>query len=396
MFNIQVEQTALSKALSFIAPTVGKDSNLGTDCIAVTDDGNFGLELYTTNGIEFSRTKIVLTLGSGTVERMPFVNFKRFQSIIDSIDKGEYVSIKATVNTIEINYGTRKKPIKLTASPVGMMLFPVVTSPVEFSIDTGILEKILANANAIIKEDPNNLINNCILISLNGHSIEATAVDGKNNRAYSCYSSNTDLNTGNLLLEVPKVKRSFRLFSNYNTVTIKSNGNITSILGTNSAGDETEYCTRQISGTFPNSISQLFNVNIEYSQISIKELEKSLTRINAIEDSTVGSDTLDLTIDGQLVNIFKASQYGIIEDSFDAENKISYKIHETFKAKPLLQVINAVLSNCYYGASEYTFAHATIEIGKCVHAGKDYYLIRKSSSANDVFLMSGYTNTNTP
>ena len=141
MFNIQIAKKDLAEALSYVESTVGNNSqNLGDDCVSVTDLGTNILEIYTTNSVEFSKIQVILTSGSvGKIERMPYVNFKRFKAMIDSIPDNEYVMIKATVNDIEINYGTRKKPLKLAGSTNGIIPLPQVSGS-QIVINKKILE----------------------------------------------------------------------------------------------------------------------------------------------------------------------------------------------------------------------------------------------------------------
>jgi hypothetical protein len=395
MFNIQVSKKDLSVALESIASTVGNNSqNLGDDCISITDMGTSTIELYTTNGIEFSRATIILSsASSGKITRMPFVNFKRFKSIIDSIPDGEFITIKSNVNDIEITYGMRKKPLKLTGAMNGIIPLPnFTTTNSDIIVEKELIKNVLGKACSIIKDENSGTLAGCMRINTNGADIEITAVDVKNNRIFLHKAQTLNNNFGDLLVEANKLKKAFKLFNDFNDIKFEYNANIIKISGSDPISNnvllESEYYLRILSGTYPNNITGLFNNISEFAIVNKDEIKASLTRINAIEDTTIGSGTLDLSIDKNVVNLVKISQYGKVEDSFNAENEISYQIKDIFKVKSLAEILNTFADNITYNSPN------TFEIGGSVapNSNGKYYVLRETGSQNSMFLITGYTN----
>ena len=395
MFNIQVSKKDLSVALESIASTVGNNSqNLSDDCISITDMGTSTIELYTTNGIEFSRATIILSsASSGKITRMPFVNFKRFKSIINSIPDGEFITIKSNVNDIEITYGMRKKPLKLTEATNGIIPLPnFTTANSDIIIEKELIKNVLGKVCSIIRDENSGTLAGCMRINTNGADIEITAVDVKNNRIFLHKAQTLNNNFGDLLVEANKLKKAFKLFNDFNDIKFEYNANIIKISGSDPISNnvllESEYYLRVLSGTYPNNITGLFNNVPEFAVVNKDEIKASLTRINAIEDTTIGSGTLDLSIDKNVVNLVKISQYGKVEDSFNAENEISYQIKDVFKTKSLAEILNTFADNVTYNSPN------TFEIGESVvpNSKGKYYVLRETGSQNSMFLITGYTN----
>ncbi len=394
MFNIQIAKKDLAEALAYVESTVGNNSqNLGDDCVSLTDLGNNILEIYTTNGIEFSKVNIVLTNGtSGSVEKMPYVNFKRFKTMIDSIPDSEYVSIKSNVKDIEINYGTRKKALKLTGSTNGMIQLPTAINGAILTINKSVIEKGLAGACSIIKDDGNSSLTNCIRIFTNAFDVEITAVDIKNNRMFVHKGNTTESNSGEVLVEANKLKKAFKLFTGFNDLELECGTSVVRIAGADATNSsqmivEAEYYARTLAGNYPKNVSAMFNNVPEYCVMNKDELKASLTRINAIEDNIIGSGTMELSINKNLVNIVKRSQYGTVEDSFNAENEIGYKIKDTFKAKPLAEVLKNFTDNGTYGSPN------TFEMGQSNNNGNsaNYYILKETGNTGSMFLVTGAT-----
>lgn len=395
MFNVQVLKESLMIALNAIESTVGNNGqNLGDDCVAITDTGNNSLELYTTNSIEFSRVVIILTSGSaGKAERMPYVNFKRFKTMIDSIPDKEYITIKATVNDIELTYGTRKKPLKLAGSSNGMIPLPT-TNGVEITINKDIIESGLNGACSIIKDDNTSVLTNCIRIDTNNYDVEITAADVKNSRMFLHKCKTTDSNTGDVLVEANKFKKAFKLFADFKDIVFENGQNIIKISGSDAKPSNTiieaDYFVRALAGNYPKTIANMFTNVTEYAVVNKDEIKASLLRINAIEDTVIGAGTLDLSIDKDIVNIVKKSQYGTVEDSFNTENEISNPIRDTFKAKSFAEVIKNFTDNGSYGTPN------TFEIGKSnINANGNYYVLKETGMKDTMFLIAGFNTTQT-
>ena len=398
MFNIQVLKNDLQTALNAISSTVGDNSqNLGDDCISITDTGHSSIEIYTTNSIEFSKATIILASGSSNkIETMPYVNFKRFKQMIESVPDGEYINIKANVNDIEITYGTRKKPLKLTGSVNGIIPLPTVSGGSTITIGKIMMKEALDQACTIIKDDVTNALTNCIRINTNGYDVEITAVDIKYNRMFLYKKQGYSNNTGSILVEANKLKKAFKLFNDFNDIEFECNNNVIKISGSDPISNnvtimEAEYYLRVLSGNYPTNVANMFNNVNEFAVVNKDELKASLIRIDAIEDNTIGSGTMDFSINKNLVNITKTSQYGVVEDSFNTENEISNPIKETFKAKPFAEVLKNFADNAVYGTPN------TFEIGQASINGQgQYYVLKETGSQGSMFLITGFGNNSTP
>jgi len=396
MFNVQVDRNDLFRAIEAVSSTVGNNSqNLGDDCISITDMGNFEMEIYTTNSVEFSKVNISMASGtasSSKPEKMPFVNFKRFKSMIESIPTGEYVTIKSNVNDIEITYGTRQKPLKLTGSSNGMIPLPTVQGINEITIDKNIIENSIKEATTIINDDATNALASCIRISCNSYNVEVTSIDTKNNRMYMHKATSTESNIGDVLIEGNKFKKALKLFTDFRDLNFESNNNVIKVFGSdinayaNSSLLSAEYYSRVLAGNYPTNISSMFDNISEYAKVNKDELKNSLIRINAIEDNTIGSGTMDLTIDNNFINIVKTSQYGTVEDSFGIENTITSPIKDTFKSKALAEILKNITDNASYGSPN------TFEIGKKSMGNGAAYVLRETGNGDTMYLITGYVN----
>jgi hypothetical protein len=389
MFHIQVAQKDLAFALSAVSSTVGKNSqNLGDDCVSITDLGTNTIEVYTTNGIEFSKVNVILAMGcAGSIERMPYVNFKRFKAMIDSISENEYVSIKANVNDIEITYGTRQKPLKLTGSVNGMIPLPTCNGS-SMTIDRNIIETAIKKACTIIKDDSANPIQSCIRIYTDRFNVEITAVDVKNNRMFLHKSLSSDSNnTNSVLLEANKFNKALNGFTNFKDIEFEFDNNIVVATGKDSSGSmisEFSYYSRTIAGNYPTNISKMFDNVTEYAVVNKDELKSSLIRINAIEDTSSNNDTMNININSNRIDIVKTSQYGVVEDSISLENEISSPINDTFKAKPFADILKNFTDNGSYGSPN------TFEIGKNNNGKNNYYILKETGKDTNMFLVTGF------
>ena len=341
MFEVQVLKETLMAALSAVESTVGDNSqNLGCDCVSITDLGNNTLEIYTTNSVEFSKVNIIVIMGSrNVIEHMPYVNFKRFKNIINSVDDNEYISIKSVVNDIEINYGTRKKPIKLTGSTNSMisLVNNFGTPTTSLSISKTIIKDALEGSCAIIKDNKSPSINDCMDIEYDKNDITISSVDVTSNRIY-CYRGETvDIQNGHVTIEANKLKKAFKLFEPYNIVQFESNGNMIKIKGDDpmnkkdSLFESAEYYLRQIAGSFPPNLPSYTEPN-RASMVTIDKANfvSSLERVKAIEDTTTNPGCVNINVFNDVINITKTTQYGIIEDSFGVTNTFATPLSVKF------------------------------------------------------------------
>lgn len=401
MFNIQVARDDLLSAIQAVSSTVGDASQgLGDDCISITDLGNNFIRIYTTNSFEFSSVEIVLTKGSASKpERMPFIEFKRFKTIIESIPKGEYVNIKASTNDIEIDYktfGNKGKPVKLTGATNSMIPLPTFTPTDSLCIDTKLIKSSIDKICSITKSDPNNLYSGCFKISTDQYDVDFISIDNKNNRMCLCSGTNTNVNKGSMFLEADKFKKAFKqLFMEYDDINMETNGNLNCIKGNTKINSSSTvlysptYYARVLNGTFPPVIKSMFDNVHDFVEIDKDELTASLTRIGAIEDNVIGAGTMELRIHNNVIDIIKTSQYGIVEDSFDTNTESSISFSEVFKAKPLAEILKN-----FQSTPDVAYGHTSFEIGVGVNSvnNTNYYVLKEGSSKDCIdakFLMIG-------
>ena len=379
MFEVQVLKETLMAALSAVESTVGDNSqNLGCDCVSITDLGNNTLEIYTTNSVEFSKVNIIVIMGSrNVIEHMPYVNFKRFKNIINSVDDNEYISIKSVVNDIEINYGTRKKPIKLTGSTNSMisLVNNFGTPTTSLSISKTIIKDALEGSCAIIKDNKSPSINDCMDIEYDKNDITISSVDVTSNRIY-CYRGETvDIQNGHVTIEANKLKKAFKLFEPYNIVQFESNGNMIKIKGDDpmnkkdSLFESAEYYLRQIAGSFPPNLPSYTEPN-RASMVTIDKANfvSSLERVKAIEDTTTNPGCVNINVFNDVINITKTTQYGIIEDSFGVTNTFATPLSVTFNIASIWDIIKKFDDGNFYIA---TPSKASATNGYIIYSEKD-------------------------
>lgn len=363
MFKIQILQDDLAHVLNDIQGTTG-DANLGCDNVSVTDLGNNIVEIYTTNSIDHARVILACTKGYAVNQpvQMPYVSFKRFKSIIDSIPKGEFITIEETNNAIQINYGMRKKPITLIAASNGIVPIPTKfqNSGIPITVKKLIVYKAVNLASSIISgsNSISRTIADYMHLDANGFDVEFSAVDVTDNRIFYQKSQTTDNNNGAIDLPINCLKKTKGMFIGFNDLVFEDFGNIIKISGDDKQQTtnylSVEFYSRKINGVLP-QVSNMFTGNIEYSTINTKEFMASLERIGAIEDDTVNGNTLSMNITSDNVNIVKTSQYGNIEDNITAENERSEAIVEDFKISPLADMLKSLDANAPVDAFDMGF-----------------------------------------
>ena len=187
MFEVVILQETLKKALDYLSPTVGKNSqNLGDDCISLESTDTGSCILYTTNTIESTVIEIICS-NSTQAATAPYVNFKRFKGIIESIPSNEYITLKEGVNQLLISFSMRKTPIAINANNSGMLPKPsiIANQPaqmVEFPVD--FFKQIVTKGASIIKDSPTVQIMNCIKVTVGSPSVTAEAIDVNSKRTF--------------------------------------------------------------------------------------------------------------------------------------------------------------------------------------------------------------------
>ena len=200
----------------------------------------------------------------------------------------------------------------------------------------------------------------------------------------------TENNNGDVIIEANKFKKAFKLFTSFNDLEFETSQNVIRVAGSDQVQSsqmivDAEYYARLIAGNYPTNVASMFNNVSEYAIVNKDELKASLIRINAIEDNTIGSGTMDLNINKNLVNIVKTSQYGKVEDSFSLENEIGTPIIDTFKGKSLAEVLKNFTDNGRYGTPN------TFEIGKSnANGNANYYVLKETGTTGSMFLVTGF------
>lgn len=398
MFDISIEQKVLMKALEYLEPTVGKNSNqLGDNCISMRTTGNgSSLELYTTNTLEFTKVEAIIAVGGNTVEQAPYVDFKRFKAIIGSIPENEIVSLKASVNDLLINFALKPVPIQLIGCNNGMIPLPAnqFASSDAVAIPKYLVTQILGNVCSIITDSTSAPIYNCVRLYTNGNTIEASALDmtGKRTFTQSGYANNNNPQK-EILVEASKLKKSIKIYEDFDEIEfnmdasmIRADG-ITPLPYGKSKGmiSNVSYFARRINGAFPQNISAMYSpAPTEFAEINIEEIKNSLTRIKAIEDSS-SSGQIGFEVSGNSCIISMNSAYGNIEDNITTENKLTKSFKTALKYDNLFDIIN-VINN----ASTFT-----LEIGVLPNHPNNY-VVKSKGSTDIMFTIPSMVNAGGP
>lgn len=396
MFDISVEQSVLAKALEFLEPTVGKNTNqLGDNCLSMTATGNGSIAMYTTNTVEFTSMEVIVIMGNNCSngDRAPYIDFKRFKSIISSIPANEMVSIKATVNDLEISYAL-KKPTTLVGCINGMLPLPNNSFPQSsmISIPKNTLVTALTHATSIITDSDSAPIYNCIRIFANAQGIEFTAVDTLAKRTFASTAVATQNNPQTeILLEASKARKSLKIFEDYNDLDMYMDQTMVRIDGasvsthtpkTKGMISSVSYFTRRLSGAFPPNIKQNFSpMPAEYCEINKEELLSSFARVKALEDSNTGGQ-IGFEVNGSNCVITMNSAYGNVEDSITMENVSQKSFKTMFKHQNISDIIKMIPTD-------------TFEIGALPNHPTNY-VIKAKGNTNILFTVPTMVGGNNP
>ena len=238
MFNISIEQKVLMKALEYLEPTVGKNaSGLGDNCIAMKTTGNGSVEMYTTNTLEFTKLEAIVAVGgagTNSVDTAPYVDFKRFKSIIASIPANEVVSLEASVNDLLINFALKKVPVKLVGCTNGMIPLPTNQFPAstQITVPKSVVKTAIDNVSSIIIDSTAAPIYNCMRIYTVNTNVEFTALDMTGKRTFCWNTQATNNNpTTDILVEVSKLKKSSKIFEDFNELEFNMDNSVICING---------------------------------------------------------------------------------------------------------------------------------------------------------------------
>ena len=356
MFNISIQQDVLMNALTYLEPTVGKNiGGFGDNCISLKTTGFGAVEMYTTNTIEFTRVEAIISSSTNnSIEQCPLIDFKRFKAIIGSIPNNEIVFIEEepTSGDIHINFSLKKSPVVLMSTPGAPLPLPSNVFPTSsaISIPKTPIRVAADNLSSIIEESTSTPIYNCMRIYTTGNTVEVTGLDVAGKRTFVQNFNATNNNpTGDVLVEASKLKRSMKIFTDFNELEFNMDNNMMMITGidpvsqlsqkTNGMIPEVSYYCRRLSGAFPSNIAaNLTPLPIEFAEINSQEIKECLMRVKAIEDKS-STETIGFDVVGNNVTITCSSAYGNIEDNIISENVLVQPIKTTLKYNHLNELI---------------------------------------------------------
>lgn len=360
MFEVVILQETLKTVLDYLSPTVGKNSqNLGDDCISLEATDTGSCILYTTN--TFESTVIEVTCSNSTqAATAPYVNFKRFKGIIESIPSSEYITIKEGVNQLLISFSMRKTPVVLNANNCGMIPKPQIINSLPQMIDFPVdfFNKIVTKATTIINDSPTVQIMNCIQITVENPSVTAEAIDVNSKRTFFMSDNfGTCSSKVQFLIEASKMAKSLKLFEDFTDFEIGHDNSFTVIKGgnrpavhnrkhQNASNDilEVYYVLRQLSGMFPN-VAQYYTATYqptEYITVNKADIINSITRIKAIGDDTSLQSGISIRADKNEFNITFNSQHGQLSDPIDILNGIQGTFNMVFNHKEFEEIIKNI------------------------------------------------------
>ena len=356
MFDITIEQSTLMKALEYLEPTVGKNINgLGDNCISMLTTGNGSVQLYTTNTIECTVVEAIVAVGGGSADQCPYIDFKRLKSIVASIPENEMISLKATVNDVMLNFGMQATPMKIVGDNNGMIPLPLNTFGSMVTLPKYWVKDALNNACAIIENSSASPIYNCIRFYTNGLSVEATALDVNNKRTFVQYGQSTVNNaTQEILVEAPKLKKSMRLFEDFNEMEFSMDANMILIeaadpiahynMKTRGMISGIKYYCRRLSGNFPAHLAQTLQPQpYEFIEVNREEMLSCFNRVKAIEDQT-SANLISFEATGSNVQIALATSLGSIEENVSANNALTTGFKTVFKYPNISDILKTMVS----------------------------------------------------
>lgn len=387
MFDVTIQQKDLMKALTYLEPTVGKNSqNLGDNCLAMETTAIGSMKMMTNNTIEFSYLEVIVGSGATTVEKAPYVDFKRFKAIVASIPENEYISLKQQVNDLLINFSLKPTPIKLVGCGNGFLPIPTMSNTQSLTIPKNFFEQALNGSCSIIEESQSTPIYNCVRIATNAQEVEITGLDYGTKRMFMNTFQATQNNPQiDVLVEAGKLKKSLKAFEDFNELQFEMDGSTVCVTGADpvqnynrKAGNisDMKYFCRRNTGVYPTNIAQSFVPGpAEYSEINKEDLMNAIARAKAVEDTSGGQHAVSFKVDGSNVVMALGSAYGNVEDNIKAENSVTRQINAVFKYDHLADILKVI-------------DDATVEIG-CLPNHPSYYVVRPKSGSTSAFTIAG-------
>ncbi len=361
MFDVTVEQPMLYKALEYLEPTVGKNAHgLNDHCLYMQTTTAGSMEMYTTNSVEYTALELIVGTASTGVSNAPCVDFKRFKTIIGSIPVGCMVKIVANVDDLIISFGTPAKKIKLVGCNGNMIPLPNSNFTVDdnVSIPKDALSQALTKVCAIVSDNETNPIYNCMRIATDDLDIEFTALDIACKRTFVSKAKATGSNKGQVvLLEASKMKRSLKLFEDYNEIVVAMNGNLILVqaddpvaqlsMKTKGMITNIRYYCRRLSGNFPSNIAKNFTpAPQEFMEVSTNEFLNCCRRVKAIEDKTSGG-IIHVKTQGEDLNVSMKTTQGFVNEDVITIHNPAVSFDTNFKYTNLTDIVKSFTTTTF-------------------------------------------------
>ena len=361
MFEVVILQETLKTALDYLAPTVGKNSqNLGDNCISLDSTNNGSCILYTTNTLESTIIEVVCS-NSTKKANAPFVDFKRFKGIIESIPSNEYITIKEGVGQLLISFSMRKTPITINANSSGMIAEPaIINNPPAQMVDfpVNFFSQVVTKAASIINDSSTVQLMNCIKLTVGYPDVTAEAIDVNSKRTFMMTDTfGTCTNPETFLIEASKMAKSLKLFEDFTDFEIGHDNSFIIIKGgsrpamynrkhQNASNDilGVIYVLRQLSGTFPN-VAQYYSPTyqpLEYITVNKEDILNSIARIKALGDDTSFLTGITIKADKNEFTVSFKSQHGDLNDPVDTLNSIQNSFSMIFNHKELEEILKNI------------------------------------------------------
>lgn len=397
MFDVNIEQYYLMKALEYLEPTIGKNTNgLGDNCISMRTTGNGSIAMFTTNTVEFTELEVIIATGGNSQDQAPLVDFKRFKGIISTIPETEIINMKESVNDLLISFGMKKTPIKLVGCVTGIIPLPNNVFP-QGSVTTipkTLVKNVLANVCSIVVDNDASPIYNCMRIFTENNTVEVTALDVAAKRTFvqtglaTCNNPKHDI-----VIEASKLKKSMKLFEDFNEMEFAMDNNMIRVEATDPLANVNQktkgmisgikYYCRRLTGAFPANIKQSFQpLPKEFVEINKSELTESFLRAKAIEDQT-SSGIVRIELNAGNITIGMATTHGDMEDDIVAVNKPATSFASMFKYPNIMDILKVIETD-------------TVEIGRLPNHPNNY-VVKATGNSDVMFTVSTMnTSANTP
>ena len=356
MFEVVILQETLKTALDYLSPTVGKNSqNLGDDCISLESTDVGSCILYTTNTIEATAIEVICS-NSTQAAVAPYVNFKRFKGIIESIPSHEYITIKEGVHQLLISFSMRKTPIAINANTNGMLAKPaIIDNPpaqmIDFPVD--FFNQIVTKGASIINDSSTVQIMNCIKVTVGSPDVTAEAIDVNSKRTFMMTDSFGVCNKPEVfLIEASKMVKSLKLLESFSDFEIGHDNSFIVIKGGTKRYTHAPYSNitgvwyvlRQLNGAFPNIAQYYTNTYqpTEYITVNRADILSSIARIKALGDDTSFHGGINIKADKNEFSLSFNSQHGQLNDPVDVFNGINGSFNMIFNHKDFEEIIKNI------------------------------------------------------